>query len=58
MLSWIILVVAGAIITGLMFYSFGIVLFSKNKYDDAKKADKEKIHVTTEKFRSRFVGRA
>jgi hypothetical protein len=58
MLSWIILIVLGAIITGLMFYSFGIVLFSKNKYDDAKKTDKEKIHATTEKFRSKSVGRA
>lgn len=58
MLSSIFLIVAGIIITGLMFYSFGIVLFSKNKYDNPKKADKEKIHATTEKFRSKFVGRA
>jgi len=58
MLSQIFLIIAGIVIVGLMFYSFGIVLFSRNKYDDPKKADKEKTHTTTEKFRGKFVGRA
>jgi len=58
MLSWILIIIVSAILAGLMFYSFGIVIFSKSKYDDPKKPNKEKLHATTEKFRSKFVGRA
>ena len=57
MLSWILLIVLGVLITGLMFYSFGIVIFSKNKYDDPKKIKNDKTHSTTEKMRSKFIGR-
>jgi len=58
MLSWIVLIALGTIITGLMFYSFYIVLFSKHDYNKPTKADLEKIHSATDKLRSKFVGRA
>ena len=57
MLSWIFLIALGAIITGLMVYSFFIVLFSKHDYDKPSKADSQKIHSATDKLRSKFVGR-
>ena len=58
MLSWILLIVMVGAMTGLMLYSFGIVIFSKKRYDDPKKSDNGKMHSTTEKMRSKFVGRA
>lgn len=57
MLSTILLIVVGVAMLGLMFYSFFIVIFSKNKYDE-KNHNNDKLRSTTERMRGKFVGRA